>query len=180
MATIGGAWTIGYKAWGALLGRRLSERGILVASMDYRNFPQVMTLPSRPLSKLAQGSCQDMLEDVNNGIAWVLRCIHRFGGDPKNVYLCGQSAGGHLTATAMLTQARQTVHIAHPINPVRLKVERRIYGNSQLARGHPWDPTHLCGFVGVSSPYALHDLADHLDRRGLYKSWNTIKPLHTF
>ena len=108
MATTGGAWTIGYKAWGALLGRRLSEGGILVASMDYRNFPQVMSLPSQPLSKLMQGSCQDMLEDVNNGIAWVLRCIHRFGGDPKKVYLCGQSAGGHLTATAMLTQARHS------------------------------------------------------------------------
>lgn len=37
----GGAWIIGYKAWGALLGRRLSQRGVLVASLDYRNFPQV-------------------------------------------------------------------------------------------------------------------------------------------
>ena len=37
----GGAWTIGYKAWGALLARRLSQRGILVACLDYRNFPQV-------------------------------------------------------------------------------------------------------------------------------------------
>ena len=37
----GGAWTIGYKAWGALMARRLSQRGVLVASLDYRNFPQV-------------------------------------------------------------------------------------------------------------------------------------------
>ncbi len=28
-------------AWGALLGRRLSQRGVLVFCMDYRNFPQV-------------------------------------------------------------------------------------------------------------------------------------------
>lgn len=41
----GGAWTIGYKAWGALLARRLSQRGIMVACLDYRNFPQVHHCP---------------------------------------------------------------------------------------------------------------------------------------
>lgn len=37
----GGAWTIGYKAWGSLLGRRLSKNGVIVCCLDYRNFPQV-------------------------------------------------------------------------------------------------------------------------------------------
>lgn len=32
----GGAWIIGYKAWGALLGLQLAERDIIVASIDYR------------------------------------------------------------------------------------------------------------------------------------------------
>lgn len=32
-----------YKAWGALLGRRLAERGIIVACIDYRYV--VQTLP---------------------------------------------------------------------------------------------------------------------------------------
>jgi hypothetical protein len=35
----GGAWAIGYKAWGALLGLGLSAHGVLVCSVDYRNFP---------------------------------------------------------------------------------------------------------------------------------------------
>lgn len=39
----GGAWTIGYKAWGALLAERLSAAGVLVLSLDYRNFPQAST-----------------------------------------------------------------------------------------------------------------------------------------
>jgi prenylcysteine alpha-carboxyl methylesterase len=38
----GGAWTIGYKAWGALLGRRLCDAGVLTMCLDYRNFPQVI------------------------------------------------------------------------------------------------------------------------------------------
>lgn len=44
----GGAWTIGYKAWGSLLARRLSKQGVLVACLDYRNFPQV-PIPRAPL-----------------------------------------------------------------------------------------------------------------------------------
>ena len=37
----GGAWTIGYKAWGALLARRLSAAGVLVACLDYSNYTQL-------------------------------------------------------------------------------------------------------------------------------------------
>lgn len=61
----GGAWTIGYKAWGALLAKRLSKAGLLVACLDYRNFPQ--------------GNALQMLEDVNTGIAWVVRKVRRGG-----------------------------------------------------------------------------------------------------
>lgn len=31
-------------AWGALLARRLSQRGVLVFCLDYRNFPQARIL----------------------------------------------------------------------------------------------------------------------------------------
>jgi acetyl esterase/lipase len=50
----GGAWSIGYKAWGALLGLGLSAHGVLVASADYRNFPQ--------------GDIESMLLDVQTAI----------------------------------------------------------------------------------------------------------------
>ncbi|KAI9921517.1 hypothetical protein PsorP6_000798 [Peronosclerospora sorghi] len=36
----GGAWIIGYKAWGALMGRVLESLGVVVVTPDYRNFPQ--------------------------------------------------------------------------------------------------------------------------------------------
>ncbi len=38
----GGAWIIGYKAWGALLAQRLCRAGVVVCCLDYRNFPQVI------------------------------------------------------------------------------------------------------------------------------------------
>ena len=37
----GGAWIIGYKAWGAFMGMLLAQLGVIFVSPDYRNFPQV-------------------------------------------------------------------------------------------------------------------------------------------
>jgi len=87
----GGAWIIGYKAWGALLGRRLAERGIIVACIDYRNFPQ--------------GTISDMVTDASEGISFVCNNAASFGGDPNKIYLMGQSAGAHIAACALLDQA---------------------------------------------------------------------------
>lgn len=59
-----GAWTIGYKAWGALFARRMSQRGVLVFCLDYRNFPQ--------------GTIREMLADINRGIVWVINNAFRY------------------------------------------------------------------------------------------------------
>lgn len=87
----GGMWIIGYKAWGALLAQTLMARGFIVASLDYRNFPQ--------------GTVGDMIQDVGAGIGWVSRRAASLGGDPSRVFVVGQSAGAHLAATAMLRQS---------------------------------------------------------------------------
>ncbi|XP_019224759.1 PREDICTED: probable isoprenylcysteine alpha-carbonyl methylesterase ICMEL1 isoform X2 [Nicotiana attenuata] len=87
----GGAWIIGNKAWGSLLGRQLSERDIIVACIDYRNFPQ--------------GTISDMVKDVSQGISFVCNNIAKYGGDPNRIYLMGQSAGAHIAACALLEQA---------------------------------------------------------------------------
>ncbi|KAL8171549.1 hypothetical protein V2J09_023353 [Rumex salicifolius] len=82
----GGAWIIGYKAWGSLLGKQLAERGIIVA-----NFPQ--------------GTISDMVKDVSEGISFVCKHISLYGGDPSRIYLMGQSAGAHISACALMNQA---------------------------------------------------------------------------
>ncbi|KAK1322460.1 Isoprenylcysteine alpha-carbonyl methylesterase ICME [Acorus calamus] len=87
----GGAWIIGYKAWGALLGQQLAERGIIVACIDYRNFPQ--------------GTISDMIKDASQGISFVCNNISSYGGDPNRIYLMGQSAGAHIAACTLLDQA---------------------------------------------------------------------------
>ncbi|XP_057961323.1 isoprenylcysteine alpha-carbonyl methylesterase ICME-like [Malania oleifera] len=87
----GGAWIIGYKAWGSLLGQQLSESDIIVACIDYRNFPQ--------------GTISDMVKDASQGISFVCKNIAEYGGDPNRVYLMGQSAGAHIAACTLLEQA---------------------------------------------------------------------------
>ncbi|KAK2997044.1 hypothetical protein RJ639_001423 [Escallonia herrerae] len=87
----GGAWIIGYKAWGSLLGQQLSERDIIVACIDYRNFPQ--------------GTISDMVKDASQGISFVCNNIAEYGGDPNRIYLMGQSAGAHIAACALVEQA---------------------------------------------------------------------------
>ncbi|KAM1214606.1 hypothetical protein ACFX2I_011115 [Malus domestica] len=87
----GGAWIIGYKAWGSLLGQQLSERDIIVACIDYRNFPQ--------------GTISDMVKDASQGISFVCNHIADYGGDPNRVYVMGQSAGAHIGACTLVDQA---------------------------------------------------------------------------
>lgn len=87
----GGAWIIGYKAWGSFLGQQLAERDIIVACLDYRNFPQ--------------GTISDMILDVSQGIAFVCSHIIQYGGDPNRIYLMGQSAGAHISSCTLLHQA---------------------------------------------------------------------------
>ncbi|RAL40183.1 hypothetical protein DM860_008323 [Cuscuta australis] len=84
----GGAWIIGYKAWGSLLGQQLSERGIIVACIDYRNFPQA--------------TIGEMVKDASQGIAFVCNNAAEYGGDPNRIYLMGQSAGAHISACVLV------------------------------------------------------------------------------
>ncbi|OQR88204.1 isoprenylcysteine alpha-carbonyl methylesterase ICME-like [Thraustotheca clavata] len=101
----GGAWIIGYKAWGALMGRVLSSYGIIVVTPDYRNFPQ--------------GLLPDMITDINVAIAYVFDNIHLFNGDPDNITIVGQSAGAHIGALVLLDAIENPSSI--PWSPSRLR-----------------------------------------------------------
>ncbi|KAI7744171.1 hypothetical protein M8C21_020789 [Ambrosia artemisiifolia] len=130
----GGAWIIGYKAWGALLGLQLAQRDIIVASIDYRNFPQ--------------GTISNMVEDVSQGISFVCKNISEYGGDPKRIYLMGQSAGAHISACALFQQAI-----------------KEFKGDSIS-----WSTSQIKAYFGLSGVYHLPNLVEHFERRGLHRS----------
>lgn len=138
----------------------------------------------------------DMLEDVNTGIAWVLHRIQYYGGDPANVTVVGQSCGAQLASLAITIQVRRVPFLmstppgggrdvvcrhmpccTHSTNHPKKKnqthvlhqAEQQLLGK-RLPGGAPtWDPRALRAFVGVSGVYNVHDIADYLHARGLYR-----------
>ncbi len=60
----------------------LKEKGICVVSVNYRLYPEV--------------KCPAYLQDAAASVAWVIRNIKDYGGDPDMVFVAGHSAGGYL------------------------------------------------------------------------------------
>ncbi|CAL5325981.1 unnamed protein product [Camellia sinensis] len=141
----GGAWIIGYKAWGALLGKQLAERDIIVACIDYRPSKSALTCECR---NFPQGTISDMVEDASQGISFVCNNIVEYGGDLNRIYLMGQSAGAHISACALLEQA--------------IKESK---GGSIS-----WSVSQIKAYFGLSGGYNIPNLVDHFHGRGLYRS----------
>lgn len=51
----------------------------------------------------AGGSLMPMADQVRRAVAWVYRNAASFGGDPKRMYVAGQSSGGHLASVVLVT-----------------------------------------------------------------------------
>jgi len=86
----GGAWTHGKKdQQGLPIVYHFARRGWLCVQPNYRLCPEA-TFP-------------DPIVDIKRAIAWVHEHAHEHGGDPRQIFLTGGSAGGHLSALAALT-----------------------------------------------------------------------------
>ena len=55
----GGAWIIGYKAWGSMMGESIRRAGGLFVSIDVKNFPQ--------------GDIDDMISDSREAVLWTIK-----------------------------------------------------------------------------------------------------------
>jgi len=84
----GGYWQMNDKEPYAFLGEGLLSAGFNLVLVEY-------TLA--PVARLDQ-----IVSEVRRGVAWVIEHANEIGGDPARVYVSGHSAGGHLTAMAML------------------------------------------------------------------------------
>lgn len=78
----GGAWCTGDRTGNDPINEEIARRGVVVASLDFRN-PPVATYP---------GS----VADVNYGIRWLKGNAERFGSRADSVGAMGTSSGGHL------------------------------------------------------------------------------------
>lgn len=92
----GGGWTSGDKAIHTKYCASQAEQGMVVVNVNYR--------------KATRFHMRHMLQDAAAALAWVSREIGRFGGDPHQIVLGGDSAGGQIAA--LLTAATQNDELA--------------------------------------------------------------------
>jgi acetyl esterase/lipase len=117
----GGSWQSGNKALYAFVGAALARRGYLAIVPDYRVYPEVRY--------------PDFLRDGAQAVRWTKDNAARLGGDPKNLFVMGHSAGGHIAAM--------------------LALDRRWLGEVGLAPNQD-----IAGLIGVSGPYDFLPLRD--------------------
>lgn len=98
----GGAYFIGFSAQPIYNGRDLAENGdVIVVTLNYR----LGALGFLDFSSFSQGSntfeSNLGLRDIIQALQWVRDNIAAFGGDPNDVTLFGESAGGGCVTTLM-------------------------------------------------------------------------------
>lgn len=101
----GGGLQCGYPAEMEFDGERIARRGVVLVSVNYR--VNVFGFFAHPeLTKECEdGLCTNFgLLDQLAGIKWVKRNIAAFGGDPDNITVFGQSAGGGSTTAHICSE----------------------------------------------------------------------------
>ncbi|MBR5070282.1 MAG: carboxylesterase family protein, partial [Oscillospiraceae bacterium] len=119
----GGGLMEGYPHEMEFDGERIASRGVILASIGYRlNVFGQLCHPELTATQ-PEAPANFCFLDQAYGIAWVKRNIANFGGDPENITIFGQSAGGASVLTHMCASQSEglfqkcIVESFNPINP---------------------------------------------------------------
>ncbi len=137
----GGGWQNGSTAEMEFDGERLARRGIVVVTVNYRlNIFGFLAHPELTAQQPDAPSNFGYL-DQRFGTMWVKRNIAAFGGDPDNITIGGQSAGG----SSVLSQ------IVSPLNRGLGLFQKAIVASGMELM--PYRP----GMIGPPSPLAAQE-----------------------
>lgn len=91
----GGGLQVGYPSEMEFDGERIARRGVILVSLNYRvNVFGFFAHPELTAENPGAPCANWGTLDQKAGIDWVRRNIANFGGDPNNITIFGQSAGG--------------------------------------------------------------------------------------
>ncbi|MGC9237271.1 MAG: alpha/beta hydrolase [Thiomonas sp.] len=116
----GGSWSSGDRGMYRFVGEALAARGIVTVIADYRLYPAVRY--------------PDFLQDCARAVAWTVQHAAQFGGNPRQLYLMGHSAGAY--------------------NAAMLALDPRWLHAVGLHR------TDLAGWIGLAGPYDFLPITD--------------------
>lgn len=85
---------------------RLVEKGVVVVTLNYR-LGALGFLPHASLREADGSSGNYGLMDQQEALRWVQANIESFAGDPGNVTIFGESAGGHSVLSQMVMEGRE-------------------------------------------------------------------------
>jgi para-nitrobenzyl esterase len=97
----GGGFGIGMTSTPTYDGTNLAKKGVVLVSVAYRVGPMGFLAHPELSKESGKGSGAYGIQDMIAGLKWVKENIAQFGGDPSNVTIFGESAGG--VAVGMLT-----------------------------------------------------------------------------
>ena len=90
----GGGFGIGMTSTPTYDGTNLAKKGVVLVSVAYRVGPMGFLAHPELSAESGQGSGCYGIQDQIAGLRWVKENIANFGGDPSNVTIFGESAGG--------------------------------------------------------------------------------------
>ena len=153
----GGAWSSGCKAMYAFVGRFFQSLGFVCVLPNFSRYPE--------------GDVRDMISDLDVCMAWVLREINAYGGDPENIHLIGHSSGAHLTSLLLVFHLCRLAEVK-PGSYDRVHLERTLeecaipFSPMEAHEPGPHaDPDHwihrVRTFFGLCGVYDIYDHYDH-------------------
>lgn len=103
----GGGFQWGYTSEMEFDGERLARQGIVVVTVNYRLGAFGFLAHTELSAAQPDAPCNFGSLDQQAGLRWVKRNIAAFGGDPDNITIAGQSAGGGSVLAQMACKANE-------------------------------------------------------------------------
>ncbi|MBN2319923.1 MAG: carboxylesterase family protein [Acidobacteria bacterium] len=107
----GGGFGIGMTSTPTYDGANLAKKGVVLVSVAYRVGPMGFLAHPELSAESGTGSGCYGIQDQIAGLKWVKENIAKFGGDPANVTIFGESAGG--ISVSMLTASPMAQGLFH-------------------------------------------------------------------